>query len=364
VPSELKWKDKGVTIRQETTFPFEEKTKLIVTEGNAKFTLKIRYPGWVADGKFKVVVNGKPLIFSSGRSSYVSLTREWKKGDIVQITLPMKHSIEYLPNMPNYAAFMYGPILLSAKTGADDMPGLVAGDGRWGHIAGGKRLPVDKAPILIADDIKSISGHLTAVDGNPLMFKFSGLKMENKAELELQPFFQVHDARYMMYWMALTGNQYRSYIDSLALVEKKKLELSNRTIDFVAPGEQQPEADHAMEKQNSNTGNNLDEFWRDARSDGHFSYKLATNGETNLSLMLRFWGAEWGNRKFDIFIDDDKWLTLDNTNKWNISQFIDEEYPMPESMLKGKSSVRIKFQPSKGSTAGAVYYIRLLKREN
>ncbi len=241
------------------------------------------------------------------------------------------------------------------------MPGLVAGDGRWGHIAGGKRLPADKAPILIADDVQAISGQLTPVQGKPLTFSFSGIKMENKAEFELQPFFQVHDARYMMYWMALTNNQYRSYIDSLALVEKKKLELANRTIDFVAPGEQQPEADHALEKLNSNTGNNLDEFWRDARNEGYFSYQLATNGETNLSLMLRFWGAEWGNRKFDIFIDDDKWLTLDNTNKWNISQFIDEEYPIPASMLKGKTSVSIKFQALKGSTAGAVYYIRLLK---
>ncbi len=114
VPSELKWQEKGITIRQETTFPFDEKTTLIVKEGNARFTLKIRYPGWVADGKFKVVVNGKPLIFSSGTSSYVSLTRDWKKGDIVQIALPMKHSIEYLPNVPNYVALMYGPILLSA----------------------------------------------------------------------------------------------------------------------------------------------------------------------------------------------------------------------------------------------------------
>ena len=87
-----------------------------------------------------------------------------------------------------------------------------------------------------------------------------------------------------MYWMALSNAGYQSYLDSIAIIEKEKLELQKRTIDFVAPGEQQPEADHVMQRQNSNTGNNLDEFWRDARNDGYFSYKLATNNETGLSL--------------------------------------------------------------------------------
>jgi hypothetical protein len=37
----------------------------------------------------------------------------------------------------------------------------------------------------------------------------------------LEPFYRIHDARYMMYWMALTNKQYRSYLDSLAVQEKE-----------------------------------------------------------------------------------------------------------------------------------------------
>src|SRR5690606_30493587 len=49
VASELSWKNKGVTIRQETTFPYEEQTQLKITEGSSRFTLMIRYPSWVKD---------------------------------------------------------------------------------------------------------------------------------------------------------------------------------------------------------------------------------------------------------------------------------------------------------------------------
>ena len=42
---------------------------------------------------------------------------------------------------------------LAAKTGTEDLKGLIADDSRWGHIPGGEKLPVDKAPIIIEDDM-------------------------------------------------------------------------------------------------------------------------------------------------------------------------------------------------------------------
>ena len=187
--------------------------------------------------------------------------------------------------------------------------------------------------------------------------------MVNPVDVVFQPFFTIHDSRYMMYWMVLSNKQYRSYLDSITVLENRKQELQKRTIDFVAPGEQQPEADHDLQRQNSNTGNHLDEFWRDARNGGFFSYRMATNNEVGLSLVVRYWGAEWGNRKFDIYIDDQKLITEDNTGRWNQSKFQDVEYAIPDAMLKGKESVRVKFQALPGNTAGAVYYIRLVRKK-
>ena len=61
IASELNWKEKGIKIKQETQFPYEEQTKLTITEGNSHFKLMIRYPSWVKDGALKIIVNGKDV---------------------------------------------------------------------------------------------------------------------------------------------------------------------------------------------------------------------------------------------------------------------------------------------------------------
>ena len=220
IASELNWKEKGIKIRQETGFPHEEKTTLKVINGSGKFNLMIRYPGWVRNGELKILVNGKSIPVKSNPSSYVAVDRKWKSGDELQVILPMHTRTEQLINVPEYIAFMHGPILLGAKTGTEDLKGLIADDSRWGHVPAGQKLPVDKAPVLIDDDISALAEKLVPVKNKPLHFTMSGIKMSNPVETVLEPFSGIHDARYVMYWMALTNSQYKAYIDSLALVEK------------------------------------------------------------------------------------------------------------------------------------------------
>ena len=61
---------------------------------------------------------------------------------------------------------------------------------------------------------------------DPLRFTIPDMKMINPIQVVFQPFYQIHDARYMMYWMALSNAQYHSYLDSLGENEKEKLELA------------------------------------------------------------------------------------------------------------------------------------------
>jgi len=362
VASELSWKEKGLKIKQETNFPNEEKTKFTVTTGNARCKLMIRYPYWVADGALKIMVNGKAVAYTAHPSSYVAVERTWKQGDVVSVELPMHNSVVELPNVPNYIAFMHGPIVLAAKTGTNDLTGLVAGDSRWGHIASGKKLPLNEAPVIIEDNESTLAGKITPVAGKPMTFSLSGIKMANKVDVLLEPFYKIHDARYEMYWMRLSDSQYRSFADSLAQVEQQKLALQKRTVDFVAPGEQQPEADHFIQKENSNTGNNQDEFWRDARDGGYFSYRLSTNKESNLSLLIRYWGNERGPRNFDIYIDDVKLTSENISGKWNCNKFQNVEYAIPDAAVAGKDVVRVKFVPQQGKMTASVYYVRLLRK--
>lgn len=360
--SQLEWKAKKIVIRQETNFPEEEHTKLLISSGQQQFTMMLRYPGWVKPGALRILVNGKPVKYHQPPASYVAINRTWKKGDIVQVFLPMHNSIEQLPNVPAYMAIMHGPILLGARTGTQKLTGLVAGDGRWGHIAGGEKLPVDEAPILVSDSFARVIEGLRPVKGRPLHFTFPDLTIINPVKLELEPFYGIHDARYMIYWMALSHGGYKGYLDSLAMIEKERMVLDKRTVDFIAPGEQQPEADHMLRQEGSRSGNTMDAFWREVSDGGYFSYQMSTKNEEQLILRVRYWGSEWGNRNFDIFIDDQRLVAENNTGRWNQSAFFEIEYPIPAAMVHKKETIRVKFQSAQGSTAGRIFYIRLLKR--
>jgi len=213
----------------------------------------------------------------------------------------------------------------------------------------------------LVTDVQDIAGKLVAVKDEPLHFKLI-VEMENQLDLKFEPFANIHDARYIIYWLALTSREYKSYKDSLVEMEKEKIAIEKRTIDFVATGEQQPETDHSMKSENSGSGNVHNEFYRDASGGGYFSYEMKTNRETGLNLFVRYWGAEWGARKFDIYIDDEKLQTEDNTGRWNQSKFQNVIYDIPDSMVKDKEYVRVKFQSLSGNTAGGVFYIRLLRK--
>ena len=361
VASELNWKERGVVLRQETNFPYSEESRITITQGKGRFSLLVRYPGWVRPGEFKVEVNGTPVNIITGPSSYVTIDRKWKRGDVVTVHYPMHASLKYLPNVPQYVALMYGPILLGMKTGTEDMAHLIADDSRSGQYASGAKLPIDQAPILINNNIEDIPSQLTPIPGKPLHFTLS-TKMINGISGELQPFFEIHDSRYMMYWLALTENSYQQYLDRLAQEERERQALEARTIDKVQPGEQQPETDHKMETDGSYTGNSNNVFFRDAR-DGHsFSYLMQTGGRTDLSLRLKYWGVgEWKTHEFDIFVDDVLVQSVNNTGKYRISEFKYETYELPATVLKDKKQVRVKFVAKPHRQIGEIYEVRLVQ---
>lgn len=362
--SELNWEELGVKLRQETEFPYGESSKITITEGKGKFTLRLRYPSWVREGEFSVKVNGKAMKNKGWKpGTYIDLNENWKQGDVIDIAFPMHASIEHMPNVPQYISIMYGPIVLGMKTGTEDLALLLSDDSRFGQMAVGKKLPVDQAPYLIANQVEDIANDLVPVAGRPLHFTLK-TRMENKIDGELQPFFEIHDSRYMLYWLALSSDGYKEYIDNLAREEKERMELEARTTDKVQPGEQQPESDHFMEADETSTrGITNDVPFRDARNGGSFSYLMQTQGRTDLSLRIRYWGQdEWRTCEYDLYVDDTLVTSVNNSRKWRSSQWKYETYPIPSSALKGKKQVRVKFVAKPYRQVGEIYEVRLMRK--
>ena len=358
VASELNWKDRKMVIRQQTAFPYAESSVVEVAKGKGTFILKVRKPSWCENFTVKGVGFDADSYEENG---FVCMKRKWKKGDQVKISMPMHAYIKPMINVPQYVAIMYGPILLGMKTGTEDMRGLIADDSRFGQYAGGKKLALDEAPILLPKHLDDIAKNLKPVPDKPLHFKLA-TRMENAIDGELQPFFEIHDSRYMMYWLALGENDYKAYMQKLADEEKARQALEARTVDKVNPGEQQPETDHNMEADVTERGNTEGVFFRDAR-DGHFfSYLMQTKGETNLSLQLKFWGQdEWRTSEFDIYVNDKLLCSVNNSHRWRTTQFKTIDYAIPSEFVKGKKEIRVKFVAHKGKQVGQIYGVRLVK---
>lgn len=358
VASELNWKERKMVIRQQTAFPYAETSVVEVAKGKGTFILKVRKPSWCENFTVKGVGFDADSYEENG---FVCMKRKWKKGDLVKISMPMHAYIKPMINVPQYVAIMYGPILLGMKTGTEDMRSLIADDSRFGQYAGGKKLALDEAPILLPKHLDDIAKNLKPVPGKPLHFKLA-THMENTIDGELQPFFEIHDSRYMMYWLALGENDYKAYMQKLADEEKARQALEARTVDKVNPGEQQPETDHRMETDDSNKGNTEGIFFRDAKDGHYFSYLMQTKGETNLSLQLKFWGQdEWRTSEFDIYVNDKLLCSVNNSHRWRTTQFKTVDYAIPSEFVKGKKEIRVKFVAHKGKQVGQIYGVRLVK---
>jgi uncharacterized protein len=360
IPSTLEWKEKGITLEQNTRFPYEEDTRLTVqTNKPQKITLYIRQPQWLAGGPMQVKVNGKSVKHKTDKAGYIGIERTWKKGDYVNISLPMVTRAEPLPDGSDWVSFMHGPLVLAAVTDTNKnaLPGLQADGSRMGHIANGALEPLEEAPLLVTDQKQSLK--LRPVQNKALTFSLANqVEPGQYQNLELVPFFQVHDARYMLYWPVASPDSLAAIKQKLSAKESEKRALAAITVDEVAPGEQQPESDHGYQGHNTESGVHKDRHWRHAK--GWFSYVLKNPAMEARKLRITYYGLDSG-RTFDIYVNQQKLATVQMDGSQG-DHFYDVDYPLPANLLNtNPATLTVKFAAHDGSVAGGIYYVRLLK---
>lgn len=358
IPSILQWKEKGLTITQQTNFPYEEKTGLkLDLKKPQKFSISFRHPAWIKEGTMRLKVNGKEMSFKQNNAGYVSIEREWKGGDIIALTLPMHTKAERLPDQSAWVSFVHGPIVLAAITDTTNLQGLKSDDSRMGHIAHGPLYPVETAPVLVTNG-KDLAEAVQPVKGKALTFTVRGVYPEKYSQVQLVPFYQIHDARYTIYWPYTSAQDLQKRVDALHKAEAQKMVLEAQTIDAVAPGEQQPESDHNFKGEKTESGVFRDRHWRHAT--GWFSYDLKNSKGQARTLRITYYGGD-KDRTFDILVNDQllKTVKLDGTQG---DGFYDVDYDLSQHLAQYSGEViQVTFRAHPGSVAGGIYYVRLLK---
>jgi DUF1680 family protein len=342
IASELTWKERGVTIRQETRYPEDDAIRLTLSSKKAsRWTLRLRYPEWARDG-VRVLVNGKAEVIEKKPGSFVGVNRVWRNGDIVEMSIPFSLRLEPMPDNPGRVAVCYGPLVLAGELGPEADP-----------RAKSRRY----VPVFLTGG-RPVQEWVKRMEGEVMAFRTVGVG--HPGDVTLYPFYRMHRKRYSVYWDLLTPDQWDQREAASRAEEERMRQLDAKTLDFLQPGETQPEQDHKMKGDRTESGEAFERKWRAASDSGWFSFEMKVLPDRSVSLVCTYWGSDAGRRMFDILVDG-KTIATQTLQDNRPGEFFDETYPLPAELTDGKQSVTVRFQPHPEKTAGGVFGVRTIR---
>jgi DUF1680 family protein len=187
IDSNLDWREKGLHLKQETRFPEEQGTTIVISsEQPQRLAINLRIPYWVQGGSVKI--NGTALPAFASPSSYLTLDRLWKTGDKIELSLPMGLHADPMPDDETIQAAMYGPLVLAGRFGTVTKDMTFSGAG-----------PKLGMQIKVSDITAGAAHPLAWIEPDPkqsLAFRAVG----QPEGFELIPLYKVIHERYAVYW--------------------------------------------------------------------------------------------------------------------------------------------------------------------
>ncbi|MGW0521800.1 beta-L-arabinofuranosidase domain-containing protein [Crossiella sp. NPDC003009] len=168
IAATLRWPGRGITVRQDTSFPETPGSRLTIT-GSGPIDLRVRVPAWAAGAR--ILVNGAPHTPVTP-GSYARINRAWASGDVVDISLPMALHRESTLDNRAVQAVKHGPIVLAGAYGSTNLTSM---------------------PALRPATIRPAPG--------PMRYTATA----STGPVTLMPFYQLHGQRYTVYWQVTEG---------------------------------------------------------------------------------------------------------------------------------------------------------------
>ena len=348
IPSVLNWKEKGISLKQETNFPYKEMTTLkFVCSKATEMGLMIRNPGWLSK-PMVIKVNGKLQTLTSN-SGYYTVKRTWNNGDIIELKLSMGLRTESMADDKNTIAFFHGPVLLAGILEKDDADKLVE-----------SRL----APALLTQS--KPFGQWLKMTGNPMHYITT---VARPKQINLKPLFELKSGHYSVYWQKITE---KDKLQRIAMGEKKKQELKrieDKTIDKIIVGDYNVEKNHSLSGNSTvGYGNNgsilTGRAWRVTTGNGSYSYEMKVTGDAPVALVCKFMGREpyeeW-NCKIKVDTTTIAELNREKDDTYPVIPF-EYTYQLPTELTKGKGTIKVSFEGGGLKDMPRLMELRTIKR--
>lgn len=368
VSSKVTWAEKNMVVVQESDVEKSDIAKFTidVIDGNAvgKADLVLRVPDWM-HGKATIKVNGTVAKDAVSTAGYITVKKDWVKGDEVTIKYPMQVDAFGLPDNNEVYAFRYGPTVLAAKLGKRKMSDDPANTyNTWAganltapryrvvgieeQVAkieyGESKAPVPlKTEYITIEEDKPVFEYLDQINNyfvkdpnsETLSFRLKGTNDTNNfvGGLEFVPFNTLNDERYGIYWHY--QSEYTQTDDSLILEGKAGARDANNFLDSTQPGYGQYEQDaiHQLTEKDSLAGTIAGGgSTRCAKAGGYFSYNFIVDETKDIFISTQFAKEDNGKTlKVSVGTTEVANLTLDYTGNDN---FYQQKIDIPASVLK------------------------------
>lgn len=356
--SEIDFNGKKVELTQTTDYPWEGQIEIKINHLETNdFDLNIRIPGWADNeavpsdlykyidghkGMVDIQINGKPYMFKK-KNGYAVLARNWKKGDVIKVSLPMEvHQVathQAVKSNHMQTAVERGPLVYCAEFADND-----------GSVF---NLSLDEGAEFKIDRTNRFLNGAYVISGTGKRYTVMPDKQmkEERIDINLIPY----------YARAYRGaGEMKVWLPKNIEVIKQDLFDESRTVDEVIIGNPQSEKAHNL--QGEHTRSDESGGWRDA-DNGWFSYDLNVSSGQPLELVLTYHSTDGGNRTFEIWIDEHK-IGEQSLRAETFDAMIDKAYRIPADWLKGKKKVTVKLKALPGNFAGGIFGCKIRIQEN
>lgn len=331
--SSVEFKEKDLKITQKADLP--NVTLKISGKGQADIVLRV--PDWCAD-KPSIKINSAETEVKA-EEGFIRLSREWQDGDLIEYTIPMTVRAFSLKDNENAVAFKYGPWVLSANLGNNDMLTSTTGVNVTVPL-----LDTSVSDIILIKE-GSIKEWLSSIEeklirqGDTLNFKLQG----TDRDFTFSPHYMQHKNRYGIYFRladadtVIPENEADKYV----------------AIDSFPVGNDQYEFSHNLKCESSNSGNHMGLIFRDAAPDGYFSYDMKVDETGKNYLKVKYFSGDVG-RTFRILVDGKLLEDVSVENK-NPNGFYDAYYEISEELTDGKEKITVTFEGNGSSYVGGIF---------
>jgi hypothetical protein len=376
VPSTAHLAMAGAQIAMDTGFPDGDTATIKLTMPSPKaFTLAVRRPVWAGDA-FAVKVNGMSIEQPSlanlrdpsagGRggapgneasqrqsSSFVELTRTWKTGDTIELSIPKSVHLEPTPDNKSVAAIMWGPLVLAGDLGPR----------REGRAAANTDAAV---PVLVAAE-RPVTEWVLPAGGRPGDFRAAQVarvpgETAAATDVALTPFHRTHRRNYSVYFDVLTSSEFDSRAAAVAAERARVRKLEAATIGSAQPGVMQSERDTNYESDPADRPVQRANGRASRGGQGWFSFDLPVDSNADVAVAVTYLnelGLPPAAGTFDILVDGTAIAHFaPNTTA---TGFFDVLYPVPSNLVRGKPKVTVRFQSTGQGRIAPVFGVRTIR---